>query len=56
MRVWNEVATVFLVAIVFLVILKNSMSMIYGLIGLVAFIILLMSGIKTYKYFRLKSK
>lgn len=54
MRIWNEVATVFLVAIVFLVVLKDTMSLLYGLLGLVIFIFVLMSGIKIYKIVRLK--
>ncbi len=49
LRVWNEVSTIFLVAIVFLVILKNVLSMFYGLIGLVGLIIVLMAAIMAYK-------
>lgn len=52
MRIWNEVATIFLVAIVFLVVLKDAMSLVYGLLGLVIFIFILMSGIKIYKISR----
>ncbi|MDX2190582.1 MAG: CopD family protein [Bacteroidota bacterium] len=52
MRIWNEVATIFLVAIVFLVVLKNSLQMFYGLAGLVLFIVMLLLGIKIYKSFR----
>ena len=52
LRVWNEVSTIFLVAIVFLVILKNLLSMTYGLLGLVGFIIILMSAITIYKKIR----
>lgn len=49
LRVWNEVATVFLFAIIFLVILRSAMSMLWGLVGLVAFVIVLMVAIKLYK-------
>lgn len=52
LRVWNEVATIFLVAIVLLATVKQSMSFIWGVIGLVLFIILLMSAIKIYKLVR----
>ncbi|MCF8058618.1 MAG: CopD family protein [Bacteriovoracaceae bacterium] len=52
LRVWNEVSTIFLVAIVFLVILKSFLSMTYGLIGLVIFILILMGAIKLYKRLR----
>lgn len=49
LRVWNEVATIFLVGIVFLVVLKDSMKMAYGLIGLFLFTISLLLAIKIYK-------
>lgn len=52
LRIINEVSTVFLVAIVFLVVLKNVLSMVYGVVGLLLFIALLMSGIKVYKKIR----
>lgn len=52
LRIWNEVATIFLIAIVMLATVKQSMSFVWGLIGLVLFIILLMSAIKIYKIIR----
>ena len=54
LRVWNEVATILLFAIVFLVTVKQSISFVWGLIGLIAFIIILMSSIKIYKSIRNK--
>lgn len=54
LRVWNELATIFLFAIVFLAVLKNAISWIYGLLGLVAFAVIIMSAVKVYKYYRLK--
>lgn len=54
LRLWNEVATIFLVAIVILATVKQSLSWLWGLIGLTAFIILLMSAIKIYKLLREK--
>jgi protoporphyrinogen IX oxidase len=56
LRVWNEIATVFLIAIVMLAVVKQSLSFVWGLIGLILFIILLMSAIKIYKMIRNKSK
>ena len=55
LRAWNEVATIFLFAIVFLVILKNALGMAYGLLGLAALIILLLVGIRIYKKVREKA-
>ncbi|MBK8671896.1 MAG: CopD family protein [Bacteroidetes bacterium] len=52
LRIWNEVATLFLVGIVFLVVLKDSFKMIYGLAGLVAFTIVLLVAINMYKRLR----
>ncbi len=56
LRIWNEVATIFLVAIVMLAVVKQSMSLVWGLAGLILFIIILMSAIKIYKTVRSKSK
>jgi protoporphyrinogen IX oxidase len=55
LRVWNEVATIFLLAIVMLVVVKQSLSFVWALVGLVVFIILLMSAIKVYKLLRKKT-
>jgi putative membrane protein len=55
LRVWNEVATIFLVAIVMLVVVKQNMSFVWGLLGLFLFVIVLMSAIKVYKTIRYKS-
>ncbi|MFN2438571.1 MAG: CopD family protein [Chitinophagaceae bacterium] len=49
LRVWNEVATIFLLAIVMLATVKQSLSVVWGLVGLVTFIVILMSAIKIYK-------
>ena len=56
LRVINEISTVFLFAIVFLVVLKNVVDMVYGLVGLFALIFILMIGIKTYKNIREKNE
>jgi|TARA_B110000046_G_scaffold74451_1_gene82454 putative membrane protein len=52
MRVWNEGATLILFAVVFLVLLKSTLNMAYGLLGLFGLAALLMLGIKLYKRIR----
>jgi putative membrane protein len=52
LRIWNEVATIFLFAIVFLVVVKQSMSLVWGMLGLASFISVLMSAIYIYKRWR----
>ncbi|MDX5397037.1 MAG: CopD family protein [Hymenobacteraceae bacterium] len=56
LRIWNEVATLFLVSIVFLVVLKSSLSMLWGLLGLVLFSVILMLAINIYKKLRTRSE
>jgi putative membrane protein len=51
-RLWNEGATLILFAVVFLVILKNAINWIFGVIGIIAFSLLLMIGFKFYKRIR----
>ncbi|HEV7620225.1 MAG TPA: CopD family protein [Flavisolibacter sp.] len=55
LRIWNEVATIFLIAIVMLATVKQSLSFVWALIGLICFIILLMSAIRIYKLIRNKT-
>lgn len=52
LRLWNEVATIFLVAIVMLATVKESMSFLWGITGLVILIVLLMVAIYIYKRIR----
>ncbi|MBC5991230.1 CopD family protein [Pontibacter cellulosilyticus] len=54
LRIWNEVATLFLISIVFLVVLKSALSMVWGIIGLILFSIILMLAIRIYKRVREK--
>ncbi|MEJ7912638.1 MAG: CopD family protein [Chitinophagaceae bacterium] len=54
LRIWNEVATLFLVSIVMLATVKQSISFVWALIGLLAFIAVLMSAIRLYKMLRAK--
>jgi putative membrane protein len=56
LRIWNEVATIFLVVIVILAVVKQEMSWVWGLVGLFAFVILLMSAIRIYKMVRTKPR
>lgn len=54
LRIWNEVATIFLIAIVMLAVVKQAISFVWGLVGLILFIFILMSAIKIYKLMREK--
>ncbi|MEY2829070.1 MAG: hypothetical protein RIQ33_928, partial [Bacteroidota bacterium] len=54
LRIWNEVATIFLLAIVMLVVVKQEMSLVYGVVGIIIFIVFLMMAIKIYKKLRSK--
>lgn len=56
LRIWNEVATVFLVAIVMLAVVKQSLSFLWGLLGLVGLVVLLMAAIRVYKKSRMKEE
>jgi len=55
MRIWNEVTTIILFAVVFLVVLKDTFNWIYGVVGIIALGILLMLGIRLYKRIRDKN-
>lgn len=52
MRSWNEVSTLFLISIVFIIVLKDSLSMLWGLFGLLLIIALITIGIRLYKKYR----
>lgn len=56
MRLFNEGATLILFSVVFLVILKNELNWIFGVIGIVVFSVLLMLGFKIYKKIRTKNQ
>ena len=49
LRLFNELGTVFLVAIVFLVIVKSTGGLVWGMLGLFIFAALLMGGVYIYK-------
>jgi protoporphyrinogen IX oxidase len=52
LRIWNEVATIFLVAIVMLAVVKESLSWVRGVTGLILLALLMMIAIRIYKKFR----
>jgi putative membrane protein len=54
LRIWNEVATLFLVAVVFLIVKQNAVDWLYGTLGLVIFAVALMVAIRIYKRLRTK--
>ena len=54
LRLWNELATVFLVAIVFIVTLQNTVSFLWGVIGILLFGFALWGAIVIYKKAREK--
>ncbi|MFC7525631.1 CopD family protein [Parapedobacter sp. GCM10030251] len=52
LRLWNELATVILFAIVFAVVLKSAVNWIYGVVGLLVLASMLMIAVKWYKKVR----
>lgn len=54
LRLWNEVATIILIAVVFLVTLKNAINWIWGVAGIVLFSVLIMLMARAYKKIREK--
>ena len=55
MRIWNEGATLFLFAIVFLAIVKSAIHWVFMVLGTFGLIVFLMLAIKLYKRLREKS-
>ncbi|HTQ63908.1 MAG TPA: CopD family protein [Puia sp.] len=52
LRIWNEIATIFLFAIVFIVSVKQALGWLWGIVGLLALMIVLMTAIRIYKRIR----
>lgn len=52
LRIWNEVATILLVGIVFIIVLKNALSLVWGITGLVLFSAIIMLAVRLYKRIR----
>jgi protoporphyrinogen IX oxidase len=55
LRIWNEMATLFLFAIVFLASVKQALSWIFGLTGILSLALVLMLAIRIYKKMRTKN-
>jgi protoporphyrinogen IX oxidase len=49
MRVWNEAATLLLISIVFLIVVKTALSMAWGLAGLLLITGAILTGIRIYR-------
>lgn len=56
LRIWNEVATIILFSVVFLVVLKTTIGWVFGVTGILGLMIFLMMGIKLYKKIRAKKE
>lgn len=52
MRIWNEGSTLLLFAVIFLVMLRDSFSWVFGVLGIIGLGVLLMLGIRLYKRIR----
>ncbi|MGO1520439.1 MAG: protoporphyrinogen oxidase HemJ [Sphingobacterium sp.] len=52
LRLWNEVSTILLFAIVFLAVLKSAVGWVFGVLGIVGLGVLLMALMKVYKRYR----
>ncbi|MFL1894337.1 CopD family protein [Aquimarina sp. 2-A2] len=55
MRLWNEGSTLILFSVIFLVIVRDAVNWVYGVIGIFLLAIMLMLGIKIYKRIREKN-
>ncbi len=55
MRMWNEGSTIILFSVIFLVVVRDAVNWIYGVIGIISLSVLLMFGIKLYKRIRDKN-
>ena len=51
-NVYNEVATIILISVVFLIVLKNQLDWIKGTLGFVGVTVVLMIAVQAYKKFR----
>lgn len=49
MRIWNEAATILLISIVFLIVVKTALSMVWGLAGLIVITAAILAGISWYR-------
>lgn len=56
LRIFNEVATIILISVVFLIVLKNQLDWIKGTLGFVGVTVALMIAVQAYKKFRERKK
>lgn len=54
LRIWNEAATLLLFAIVFLATVKESLSFVYGIVAILALVVVLLLAIRIYAKVRKK--
>ena len=52
LRIWNEIPTLTLIAIVFLIVKKNEISWVWGILVIILIAVLLMISIRIYKRLR----
>ena len=52
LRMWNEIATLFLISIVFIVVLKDTLNFLWGILGLLIFTVIILLAIRIYKQVR----
>ena len=55
MRLWNEGSTLILFAVIFLVVVRDAVNWIYGVVGIFLLSIILMLGFKMYQRIRRKN-
>lgn len=55
LRMWNEAATLLLISIVMLVVVKQGISLVWGLVGTILLVVILLLAIRIYKRLRNKS-
>lgn len=55
MRLWNEGSTLILFSVIFLVIVRDAINWIYGVLGIFILAAMLMLGVKIYKRIRSKN-
>ena len=55
LRIFNEIATVILVSVVFIIVLKHDLDWLKGTIGFILFSVILMIAVKVYKKIREKN-
>jgi putative membrane protein len=56
LRMWNEIATIFLICIVMLVVVKQGISLLWGIVGTVLLVVILILAIRIYKRIRNKNQ